>query len=299
MEDFVSSYLRWAMGLPDSLPPYGFYHYTSYETLLAMLGSGTMRASCADFLNDYSELRYAASIMRAHVDRWYAMEPDEEVAKLFRAIQDRMRGPMKLEEFFILSFTDNGSDYGMWNLYSKRGTGLSFSFPGGKAYEWAQNNNGVLVRVFYEPDELDVFCRTWLAKVREAFVGSRSREEEPDPEGFAKAFLRDVGFYAPVFKPKVWSDEREWRYVFRRNEGVCCDVGGRRYIEIPKPPIDAVCLGPKNPLSQEQAEEQLRAAGFEGRVFRAHVQPPAIPHPPPEHHIRPDGGFSPPPRGPA
>jgi hypothetical protein len=59
-------------------------------------------------------------------------------------------------------------------------------------------------------------------------------------------FVEKASHLAPVFKPRIWQDEQEWRWIFVRP-----DKRGHPYIELPlyddnenKCIIAAICVGP-------------------------------------------------------
>jgi hypothetical protein len=228
-------------------PPPILYHYTTAAGMRGIIKSGSMRATHVEFLNDYTEIRYAASIFRAHLDRGYATEPSEEACRLFRAIRMQI-GTMDTQNLFVLSFVGRADELPMWRLYADRGTGFSFAFPFHEAASWG----GFPMKCQYEPAALNLTCCVALSKIREIYLGDVASGSSPDTEEYARMFLRNIAWFAPMFKPQIWADEDEWRLVFMREKRHHkTDEHGRLYVDVPglddsvaKLPIRAICAGP-------------------------------------------------------
>ena len=229
--------------LTPAPPPY-LFHYTTAEGMKGIVDSGSIWAHCIEHLNDYTEARYAASVMRAHIDRAYAVEPRPEACELFDALRRRMGG-VTASRLFVASFSANGDELGMWRLYANRGTGFSFCFQTTEAASWG----GYLVKCQYDPHALTLFCAKSLTKIRELFLAD---SDNPNPNDYAAEFFSQVAWFAPIYKQEIWSDETEWRLIFIRDpEHHQRRIDGRTYIEIPgsigsasRIPIAAVCAGP-------------------------------------------------------
>ena len=76
--------------------------------------------------------------------------------------------------------------------------------------------------------------------------------------------LASARWFAPVFKPRVYEDENEWRMFFFRDSAVTDPADGRRYIELPDTPVGAICLGPECPYPVEDFQLALAGAGYTG-----------------------------------
>jgi len=231
--------------LHPTVPPL-LYHYTTADGMAGIVQSGRMWAHNLGNMNDFTEVRFGASVLRAHLDRGYALEPDPRACDLFRTIR-RQLGTIELSTVFALSFSADGDERGMWRLYADRGTGFSFGIP---AFKLAQPWGGYLIRCNYSGDDLDAFCVRALAKIREVFLADVSAGRTGTYDAYAALFFSHVVWFGPIFKHKVWSDEQEWRVVYiRPSQHHKQRSDGRPYIEIPVPedgrlPIGAVCAGP-------------------------------------------------------
>ncbi len=233
--------------------PYRLYHYTTSEGMQAIVASGVLRAYNLGQMNDFAEGRYAASVMRAYVDRGYAVEPNSDAMELLNAIRQQFT-TLTLSNVFALSFTPDSDESGMWRLYADRGRGFSFAIPIYEALSWAgDNHKGMMLKCSYDSKMLAAFCEQAVSKIREIYLSDVALGTNPDPIQYANMFLQNISWFAPAFKPEAWQDEKEWRFIFVRPQTEHKTLlNGRTYIELPlipptkenPHPITAICGGP-------------------------------------------------------
>jgi hypothetical protein len=240
INQFCSDRLREYWG---AFPPV-LYHYTSATAVLNILKSGKIWVQNIEHLNDKSEIRFAASIMRANVDRAYALEPIDPVVELFQRIRTSLNS-LDTSEVFIASFSADGDEMGMWRLYGDRGRGLSFAISTYLVEEWG----GLPIRCQYEESIAHKFCLGALKTVRDCYIDELKAGLKPDPQQFADLFLYRISYFAAVFKQSAWADEKEWRLLFLKPSSEHRTLpNGTKYIEIPskgRVPIVAICQGPR------------------------------------------------------
>jgi len=248
-EYLTSEVKRWT---GSDLPP-SLYHYTSGAGINAIASGKVLRAYNLGQVNDFVEGRFAASIMRANIDRSYALEADTAALALFASMRRQLVN-VELSQVFVLSFTTNGDEPGMWRLYADRGRGFSFSIRLHTALTWAaEAHDGIILKCNYGEAALQDFCAASLVKVREIFLSDSQVGLDPNPDEYAQMFLENSAWLAPAFKPEIWKDEREWRFLFvRPREAHKKQEDGRTFIELPlipeglakQSPISAICCGP-------------------------------------------------------
>lgn len=238
------------------------YHYTSAAGMLGILESGKLRAHNIDHLNDKAEIRYAVSVMRARTERLYALEPIEPLAGLLAQIA-RQLDSVDTSHVFIASFSAENNDTSLWRLYSDREKGFSFCIPTYKVENWG----GFLMKCQYDPPVLDTFCAGALKTVRTCFIDDLKAGLSPDPAQYAAEFLYNISYFAPMFKPQVWADEKEWRLLFIRPPAEHKKLlDGRLYIELPpddRLPIVALCAGAN---CDEQSVRPLQVYMYENHI---------------------------------
>jgi len=236
----------------SDMPP-NLYHYTSSAGMRSIVSSGFIRAYSLGKLSDFAEGRYAATIMRAHIDRAYAVESDGDAVGLFSAMRAHLAA-VKFDDVFVLSLSVDGDEIGMWRLYADRGKGFSVGMPVKDAFSWGvRHQSGTLLRCVYDYKVLTSLCEESLNHVRGLFLTDMAAGLKPDPAQCAYLFLDNVAWFGTAFKHEVYRDEREWRFVFRcpeKDHKISADE--RTFVELPisgsNPeiacPFTAICAGP-------------------------------------------------------
>ncbi|MFO1154746.1 MAG: DUF2971 domain-containing protein [Rhodospirillales bacterium] len=140
----------------------------------------------------------------------------------------------------------------MWRLYADRGRGFSFAIPFQEAVRWAGlDHSGMMLKCSYDINTLTLCCARALDNIRKIYLDKIADGYVIDHDAVSNIFLRNIFYFAPAFKPSVWKDEKEWRFVFVRPQLEHKAQDGRTFIELPltlpadKPsPIVAICAGP-------------------------------------------------------
>lgn len=255
-----------------TLPPF-LYHYTSPEGMLAITRGQSLRAYELTSTADFVELRFAASIFRAHIDRAFAVEPNPVVALVFDAMRQAFER-FQANGVFSISFSTLRNSHNMWKLYASNSTGFSFAVPLGGIAKWAfEENQGGILRCQYGEDVLNAFCLRSLHTLRNQVMSVPHENFDAHlAQSIADRFLDDISWFAPIFKPAVFHDEDEFRLIFRRFEGVQVDEGKRRHF-VPFPikiddgqsntePIRAICAGVScNEQAIMDLQVELHSAG--------------------------------------
>lgn len=208
----IAVFCRAALHRLNGAAPPILYHYTKGESLKGILGSGCFWVNDLKHLNDASELRYAASVLRAHIDRMRAVEDIDAVRPLFDALQIAM-GRMNFDGVYILSLVPNGDDLYLWNLYADRGKGVSIALAANDhMMEWEPG--WFLFKCQYGDDAVNEFCRHAIGTIRAIYAVDVSAGNPAPVQDYADLFLDNIRWFAPAFKVGSWSDENEWR-LFR------------------------------------------------------------------------------------
>lgn len=118
---------------PEQPPPEMLYHYTSFESLLAIVKSKTLRASLATDLNDATEIRHGLAL--AHDWLWTQVPKDSsgllsfegQLASALQAAQ-RSTSTSVLDAPFVICFCGSASKSGQWLNYGCSGAGVALGF---------------------------------------------------------------------------------------------------------------------------------------------------------------------------
>lgn len=251
------------------------YHYTSKSALEGILTSRHLRAYNIDHQSDYTELRYAASLLRVRLDYRFAYAANEDEALLYDAMRKEM-GIMRPNVFYSLSFSDDGDDDKMWRLYAERGRGYSFSVPISAIASWAGRT--FFTRVIYD----GLQQRALLDDLIE-FVAATYRQDDPAlrrarVSNYADIFFRMAAPFGFGIKLEDYASEKEWRVILVDTSGQPKeDERGRKYIEVSGPPpgalaISAICSGPmvaKNDEAERIKRLAMTSIGPHVRFFES------------------------------
>jgi hypothetical protein len=212
--------------------------------------------------------------MRAHIDRAYAVEADPLFTEVLNRIR-RTQIPLDINQVFLLSFSPDGDEIGMWGLYANRKSGFSFSFS---PTEISTVQNALILPCKYDPQELHDFCIRCLVGLRNIVLADSAAGTAQDPQYYADDFLRHGVWFTAVFKPQIWSDEQEWRMVITRPGTHHQHLkDGRHYITIPGPgdnfdrfPIRAICLGAEcDRATGAEISAAVQAAGLGVPIYHS------------------------------
>ncbi len=286
--DFLADEVKALLG---DAPPF-LYHYTSASGMISIIESGVLRAGSLHRMNDMAEVRFAASVFRACLDRRCARTDSGGTAEILTAMQDRMREPVAITNIFSASFSSDGDEEGMWQLYASRGTGFSFCIPIGHGLRWSEGPPfGWFWRCHYGEETVTAFCNRALSKAEELFdriTAERKnapyeRVENPDGEGaattdFANEYLNWIAPFAAAFKPGTWADEQEWRWVFVRHPDdtpAFLELDLRNSRQEDKLAIAAICAGPQcNQESIDRVRSILDSNGLAGCPIHRSLRSP-------------------------
>jgi hypothetical protein len=255
---FLSDMERLNEGMPDFL-----YHYTSAAGMEGILNSGCFWANNVQHQNDLAELRVAASIFRASIERFRVIDGHDDVMPLFDALRQIM-SRVDVSDVYVLSLVANGDDDNLWRLYGDRGKGVSLTFPTLWSLDW--NENWMLVKVQYGEDAVRDFSERSLRMIRTIYRQDLFAGDALPPEEYANLLFENVRWFAPAFKLNAWADEKEWR-LFRIGSGDERQQrpDGRYFLKAPsksKLRIAAAAFGPQCP--PETAVQIRKAAHVNG-----------------------------------
>lgn len=270
------AFLNGCLHLFNGTPPPYLYHYTTEAGLLGIVKSGRFWATNAQDQNDATELRYAISIFNAHLERVHANDYLDDACELFAAMRPHLeiRGTSKIH---TISLVADGDNVNLWRLYGDRGSGASLAFSTGSVSRWG--DGWYLLRCCYSEIELGNFCRYALSFIRQIYLDDLRADSCASASDYAALFMNSIAWFAPTFKPSIYSDEQEWRLVKLVEDGErLYRADGRAYVDAPQPDagrleIGAVCLGPNNqiPDTIERVREALASSGF--GATKLHLSP--------------------------
>jgi len=201
------------------------YHYTSLESFLGIVESGTLWASHIRYLNDTSEQRLIWELFRTRIKERLQHASGTLHDKLME-LKAVAANPQD-EDIYVVSFSEDGGDrLSQWRGYgANEGIAVGFNpvelnhqckkFTT-KACKSTPNRGAACLRkVQYvddsKKDEYNGIIDTFLDRGLLDFSTSKFTPEQ--------AFVRGVSFFAATLKHTAFSDEREWRIIIFDYEG--------------------------------------------------------------------------------
>ena len=196
------------------------YHYTDAQGLLGMIRTQRLWATNIRFMNDPTEVAYAAGLVRRSV-----LEQGERYSKpLVKDIARGIDALLKLYETeddkYICCFCEDGDLLSQWRGYGAVGGGYSLGFLASRlgltAYRTLESPEPVLRRVVYNGKQQRRIIDRW---VRAAFewemLGRRRNRKRPQQIEFDDLAWNRLNWFVSeclyCFKDPAYTEEREWR----------------------------------------------------------------------------------------
>jgi Protein of unknown function (DUF2971) len=108
-------------------PPNLIYHYTDGSGLIGIIRYGTLWLTDIFSLNDPSELKHGIDIASSLIN---SIKSDDDVVRFFaeRFVKIVNEGIENIANFFVCSFSTDGSDLSQWRSYADDGRGYVLGF---------------------------------------------------------------------------------------------------------------------------------------------------------------------------
>jgi hypothetical protein len=204
--------------------PSVLYHYTNVEGLHGIVGSRTLRASSAYFLNDSSEIEYGCGIVVEALMEWGDANRGSvaPAMKVLGSLKENILSDaaqfVRMATIYVSCFCEGGNLLSQWRAYGQSG-----GYAIGMFYRGITQLKAVgvldtrLVKVEYKPRVQRKKIHSILREFVERFEGTPYLASAiGDPTLFKDTliFLREVLLEEIVaFKNPAFCEEREWRLV--------------------------------------------------------------------------------------
>jgi hypothetical protein len=200
----------WRLDTPREL-----YHYTSLDGLVGIVRDRTIWATDARYLNDASELLYAATLIESVVVEAFA-EADARVKEaLPSAPRPGFANPFEyLHKPYVACFCEAPDLLSQWRGYGEGTTRYSLGLEVGTAWTTGRDPmSPMLLQVVYDEDRQRALAREvvnrWLAILQDVLDSGHPPSPLPGMQELQQALaLHHLCFKHPAFK-----DEHEWRLV--------------------------------------------------------------------------------------
>ena len=199
------------------------WHYTTGNSLLSIVESGSIYATQVLSLNDSSEVRYGQHLIRDAFLTVRSAEdslPPVEAEFLERLIKNSVEldAPNRPSDWFVTCFSREKDDLSQWRAYGGGENGFAIAFRAKLLF----HPENLLVRVNYSKEQHLAVC-TNLAKATLDFFreGLAARTEQKDRDSWPDEFLQEWDRWlqqlAPMVKDPAFKTENEYRIIHRFN----------------------------------------------------------------------------------
>jgi hypothetical protein len=268
------------------------WHYTSGDALLGIVETGTLYATQVSCLNDSTEIRYGAKLLRdafmnIHTD---AIEEKVLLERIIKATVEEPAAPANLPSaWFVTCFSKEKDDLSQWRAYSGGENGYAIAFLAGGFF----GRGSIVARVSYDEEQhkqvAENVANATISFFKEGLCARPTGEINTAViDAWATEFLgvweRLVGRLAPMVKNPAFQGENEYRIIhelqvhemgqlrFRQKQTLMS-----RYLPLifPPPnyateslllPISEVMVGPSRhkEISRVSVDTFLRQRGYPG-----------------------------------
>lgn len=218
---FVSEQTQ-ALGCLEFNPHDVVWHYTTGEALLKIVQSSMLYSTQVSCLNDSSEIRYAAELLReafSDLQTKSCCSPVEApfLDRLIKAGAEESASSRHLPSWWFVScFSKEKDDLSQWRAYSSPGDGYAIAFRAGGLF----STSHTLVTVDYDRDlhkKIAARCADATTRfIREGLEKRKDDSTEAQQE-WVSEFLMDwdnrIGVFGPIVKDPSFRSENECRII--------------------------------------------------------------------------------------
>ena len=218
-EEFRAAQRATPSTLRPADPPRRLYHYTTLDGLVGITSARALWASDVRYMNDASELSYAADLVSDIVtESLAAVESD-----VLGPVLPTRRGFANAFEYgarpFVACFCEEEDLLSQWRGYRVGEAGYSLGFD--LSFQAAAGQlppNTYLRRVIYDPDEqrrsVEEVVDVWVRTAESLLDAERElRPEDIFPYPAIWALQESLAEHHLCFKHPGFAEEREWRLI--------------------------------------------------------------------------------------
>jgi hypothetical protein len=198
------------------------YHYTDAQGLLGMLNTKRLWATNSRFMNDPTEVDYAARVVRDTALEQEAEYPSNLFKSVNRGISEVLEVYERNNDEYIACFCEEGDLLSQWRGYGAVGGGYALGFDarrlGLSEYQTIEAPEPVLRRVLYDHKKQKHFVRRFVKllldweTLRNKGAGTKLRAIDSDDQAW-HLFNWFTSECLNCFKDPAYAEEREWRVI--------------------------------------------------------------------------------------
>ncbi|MEN3940569.1 DUF2971 domain-containing protein [Prosthecobacter sp. SYSU 5D2] len=285
-------------------PPDELYHYTSGESLLAIINSQCLLATERTFLNDPKEFQWGLGVFEEYLNASKKKYSSGFLEQISYSLADKIQDDLRI---FVVSLSARPDLLSQWRAYAANGTGVSIGFDGSILRD--RSGFGEYVMRDLDPDKMPpdfVLCYHLLPVVYETkdqhkllkiFIDAAhtfwmALEDQTDPDSLT--LFRFMCRYRAkelliAFKSATYKEESEWRLVatvhktsskinyrygqFGVTPYVKLNISRREELPGLKLPITKVYVGPKSSIKNNTlgVEMLLASNGIQAPLIFSNI----------------------------
>lgn len=197
------------------------WHYTTGEALLGIVESGTLYSTQVSCLNDSTELRYAAKLLREAFkdvqmkDSWPAEEAQllDRLLTATAAVEEPSAAPLLASNWFVVCFSKERDNLSQWRAYGVGENGYAIGFVAGGFF----GLGSLVVRVNYAALQHKQVATEVAQSTLRFFQEGLDARSGDARTSWAEEFLARWDFWlgrlAPMVKDPAFSAENEYRII--------------------------------------------------------------------------------------
>lgn len=279
------------INFPSSAAPDMLYHYTRLDAFRSIVAHRVLWLSDIAKMNDAKERLWISEVFeRVYRTRSESGAGVDEARHYFYDFQ------LDTTPVFISCFSEDGDLLSQWRAYTDDGRGAAIGFRTDRlgfpvaprfSDEFMEEQRVAIAKCMYDREKQAALMNDFIAHFDRLFVDLASHRESYfiyAYEAFVDTARWCLQNMSVVSKHPGFSEEREWRAIYRPHgyggkEGfVSASVGPRAQrvrdgediayhewrLDDGDSLIAEIVLGPKSPLSEDDARKTLEAHGFSG-----------------------------------
>lgn len=212
----VNTRMPW---LPDWNRAPTIWHYTTGDTLIRILKSGTIWTTQVACLNDRNEVQLASDRFRDAMKRAGANVPKGDPASVVIHIgsHKHMEDEAATSPWFVACFSERENDLSQWRAYGSGEGGYALGFDMRELYWYAERNGARLYPVVYDRQNQMRIADEVVFVILKFFRDGLDKRPGVPVDSFLALFgsmvepmIAELG---PLAKDDSFNAEAEWRLI--------------------------------------------------------------------------------------
>lgn len=216
---------RESLGIKDNI----VYHYSSLQALYGIISTRSFWLTSLQSSNDTKELGISKKILDDVMNKEVKEQFDLQIKSIFKNILDsaydkKYRRYRKITKYYGLSCVNKKDSLVHWDRYGDHGKGVCIGINVGVLDNYIQTKCGEFSTwisqgniIYKETDQKTKIVELLSERIK--FFSSQIKNLNDDPLVESAIYYTTLDSVKAYFKDDGFSDENEYRIVFKENEG--------------------------------------------------------------------------------